>query len=174
MRKPATPNPLRGFFVRRTPRACHGACDHLRPGRLRASHAACLRCSMLEPAFCARKEGADIESVSTIESILAESLVMRGDFFNTRTGSFRFYATSRHCISRLSPRNSNSEETANNGAAENCSARHGSCYSTFGSLSFEPPSLVARMPFLRSTLAATAPASAVSELESLGVATHLP
>ena len=37
-----------------------------------------------------------------------------------------------------------------------------------GSLSFGPPSFVARMPFLRSTLAATAPASAVSELESLG------
>ena len=29
-------------YVRRTPRAYHGACDRLRPGRLRASHAVCL------------------------------------------------------------------------------------------------------------------------------------
>ena len=58
--------------------------------------------------------------------------------------------------------------TANNGAAENRSGCHGSCYFTFGSLSFQPPSFVARMRFLRSTLAATAPRSAVSELESLG------
>ena len=33
----------RRFSVRRTPRACHGGCDHLRPGSLRASHAVCLR-----------------------------------------------------------------------------------------------------------------------------------
>ena len=99
---------LRGFFVRRTPRARHGACDHLRPGRLRASHAVCLASRTLEPVFCARKEGTDIESVSTTERILAESLVMRGDFFDIRTVPFGFYATSRHCIPRLSPRNSNS------------------------------------------------------------------
>ena len=160
------------FFVRRTPRACHGACDHLRPGRLRASHAVCLGYSTLEPALCARKEESDIESLSTIGSILAESLDMRGNFFDIRTILFGFYATSRHCIPRLSPRNFNlNESTANNGAAENCSARHGSCYSTFGSLSFEPPSFVARMRFLRSTLAATAPASAVAELESLVAST---
>ena len=119
---------LRGFSVRRTPRACHGACNRLRPGRLRASHAICLAFRTLEPAICARKEGADIESVSTIENILAESLFMRGDFFDTHTVP-GFYSTSRHCIPRCSPRNSNSEETANKGAAENCSARHGSCYS---------------------------------------------
>ena len=44
---------LRRFSVRHRPRACHGACDRLRPGRLRASHAVCLRCSTLEPAICA-------------------------------------------------------------------------------------------------------------------------
>ena len=94
--------------VRRTPRACHGGCDHLRPGSLRASHAVCLGYSTLEPALCARKEETDIEGVSTTGSILAESPVMRGDFFDTRTVPFGFYATSRHGIPRLSPRNSNS------------------------------------------------------------------
>ena len=128
---PMTPNPLRGFSVRRTPRACHGGCDRLRPGSLRASHAVCLRCPTLEPARCARNE-TDNESVSTSESILAESLFMRGDYFDIPTVPFGFYSTSRHCIPRLSPRNSNSEETPNNGAAENCSARHGSCYSYSG------------------------------------------
>ena len=57
---------------------------------------------------------------------------MRGDFFDIRTVLFGFHSASRHCIPRLSPRNSNAEETANNGAAENCSARHGSCYSSSG------------------------------------------
>ena len=120
---------LRGFSVWRTPRACHGACDRLRPGRLRASHAVCLRYSTLEPVICARKE-ADNESVSTTRSILAESLVKQRNLSDNQADSFGFYATSRHCIPRLSPRNSNlNEVTANNGAAENCSARHGSCYS---------------------------------------------
>ena len=129
---PTSPNSngLRRFSVRRTPRACHGACDRLRPGRLRASHAVCLASRTLEPAICARIEGTDIESVSTIGSILAESPVMRGDFFDTRTVLFGFSSERRHCIPRLSPRNSNLNAiTANNGAAENCSARHGSCYS---------------------------------------------
>ena len=55
-------------------------------------------------------------------------------------------------------------ETANNGAAANCSARHGSCYSYSGvSLSFVALSHV-RCRSLRSTFAATAPRSAVSEL----------
>ena len=49
---------------------------------------------------------------------------MQGDFFKTQTVSFGFYATSRHCIPRLSPRNSNRNEvTLNNGAAANCSGR---------------------------------------------------
>ena len=162
-----------GLSVRRTPRACHGGCDRLRPGSLRASHAVCLRGSTLEPAICARKEGTDIESVSTTGSIFAESLVMQGDFFDTRTVPFGFYSTSRRCIPRPSPRNSNlNESTANNGAAENCSARHGSCYSR----SLPSRAVVAlsyvRCRSLRSTLAATAPRSAVSELESLAVSSH--
>ena len=97
-----------GFSVRRTPRACHGACDRLRPGRLRASHAVCLASRTLEPFICARKEDADSESVSTTGRVLAESLFMRGDLSFTPAVSFGFYATSRHCIPRLSPRNSNS------------------------------------------------------------------
>ena len=89
-------------------------------------------CSTLAPALCARKE-TDIENLSTAERILAESHFMRGDFFDTQTGLFGFDSTSLHCIPRLSPRNSNLDEvTANNGAAENCSARHGSCYSYSG------------------------------------------
>ena len=99
-------------------------------GSLRASHAVCLRCSTLEPVICARKEGADIESISTTGSILAESSVMRGDFFDIRAVLFGFYSTSRHCIPPRSPRNSNLDEvTANNGAAANRSGCHGSCYS---------------------------------------------
>ena len=169
----ATPNrTLRGFCVRRTPRACHGGCDPLRPGSLRASHAVCLAARTLDPVFCARKEEADIESVSTTGRIFSESLVMQRALFDTQAVSFGFYATSRHCIPRRSPRNSNSEETANNGAAENCSARHGSCYSR----SLPSRSVVAfshvRCRSLRSTFAATAPRSAVSELESLGVSPH--
>ena len=94
---------------------------------------------------------------------------MRGDFFDTQTVPFGFYATSRHSIPRRSPRNSNSEETANNGAAENCSARHGSCYS--GSVLSRAVVALSyvRCLSLRSTLAATAPRSAVSELASLAV-----
>ena len=68
---------LCGFCVRRTPRACHGACDHLRPGRLRASHAVCLLYSTLEPVICARKEEADTECVSTSERIMNWSFVIR-------------------------------------------------------------------------------------------------
>ena len=160
---------LSGFSVRRTPRACHGGCNRLRPGSLRASHAVCLASRTIEPVICARKEGADIESVSTTGSIFAESLVMRGDFFDIRTVPFGFYSTSRHCIPRLSPRNSNSEETPNNGAAENCSARHGSCYSGSNLSRSVVALFYVRCRSLRSTLAATAPRSAVSELESLGV-----
>ena len=62
------------------------------------------------------------------------------------------------------------EQTANNGAAANCSARHGSCCSR----SWPSRSVVAfshvRCLSLRSTFAATAPRSAVAELESLAVA----
>ena len=53
----ATPNhALRLFSVRRTPRACHGACDHLRPGRLRASHAVCLASRTLDPSSALEKK----------------------------------------------------------------------------------------------------------------------
>ena len=97
-------------------------------GRLRASHAVCLLCSTLEPAFRARKEEADIECVSTIGRFLAESSVMRGDFFDTQAVSFGFHATSRHCIPRLSPQNSHRNAiTANKGAAANRSGRHACC-----------------------------------------------
>ena len=65
-------------------------------------------------------------------------------------------------------------ETANNGAAENCSARHGSCYSYSGvSRSVVAVSYV-RCLRRRSTFAATAPRSAVSELESLAVSSRSP
>ena len=77
-------------------------------GRLRASHAVCLASRTLEPVICARKEEADIESVSTTESILAESLDMRGDSFDTHAVPIRLYSASRHCIPRRLPRNSNS------------------------------------------------------------------
>ena len=137
-------------------------------GRLRASHAVCLGYSTLEPAICARKEESDIESLSTTGSLLAESLDMRGGFFDTRTVLFGFHSTSRHCIPHRSPRNSNlNEVTANNGAAENCSARHGSCYSYSGVSRSVVASFHVRCRSLRSTFAATAPRSAVSELESL-------
>ena len=88
IRMTATPNrSLRGFSVRRTPRACHGGCDRLRPGSLRASHAVCLASRTLGPVICARKEDADIESLSTTGKILAESLVMQGDRLFDSDGS---------------------------------------------------------------------------------------
>ena len=131
------------------------------PGRLRASHAVCLRCSTLEPGVCARKEGADIECVSTTGRILAESSVMRGDIFDTQAVSFGFYTTSRHCIPHLSPRNSNPNEvTANNGAAENCSGRR---RVSRWLLPAEPTAQPARHAL---------PPSAVSELESFGDFAH--
>ena len=60
-------------------------------------------------------------------------------------------------------------ETANNSAAENCSARHGSCYSYSGISRSVVAFSHVRCRLLRSTFAATAPRSAVSELESLAV-----
>ena len=71
-------------------------------------------------------------------------------------------------------RKTQAKKTANNGAAENCSARHGSCYSrSWPSRAVAALSHV-RCLSLRSTLAATAPRSAVSELASLGDSTHTP
>ena len=161
----------RFFSVRRTPRACHGACAHLRPGRLRASHAVCLRYSKLEPVICARKEEADIECVSTAGRLSAESLVMRGDFFDTQAVFFGFYATSRHCIPRLSSRNSNLNAiTANNGAAENRSGRLRSV-TAFASTSdaSADSGRFSCAPPLGTGCASPEPPSAVSELESLAV-----
>ena len=171
MTKPATPNPKRyvdsPFGADRAP--VTEPATTFAHGRLRASHAVCLRCSMLEPALCARKRGAGIEHISTTGGILAESSIMRGDIFDTQAVSFGFYATSRHCIPRPSPRNSNlNEVTANNGAAENGSACHGSCYSSLDPSRAVVPFSHVRFRFLRSTFAATAPRSAVSELESFG------
>ena len=127
-------------------------------GRLRASHAVCLGYSTLEPAICARKEEADTESVSTTGRLLAESLVMRSDFFDTQTVSFGFYATSRHCFPRRSPRNSNRNATANHALQRTAPAvtvaailaRTSLVRSWLGSTSvapfFAPPSQLPRQP----------------------------
>ena len=124
-----------------------------------AASAFCVRgfTSTLEPAICARKKEADIECVSPTGRVLAQSLVMRGDFFDNQAVIFGFHATSRHCIPRLSPRNSNLNAiTANNGAAENCSGRQ---RVSRWLLPAEPAAQPARH---------APPPSAVSELESLG------
>ena len=85
---------------------------------------------------------------------------------NSRTHAFfGFYAMSRHCIPRLSPRNSNLNTiTANNGAAENCSVP--AARVTVAAISRPVPSRAVialshvRCRLLRSTFAATAPRSA--------------
>ena len=115
------------------------------------------------------------EGVSTTGGILAESLLMRHDLFDARSVSFGLYATSCHCIPRRSPRNSNRDEvTANNGAAANRSGCHGSCSSSSGVSRSVAASSHVRCRSLRATLAATAPASAVAELESLAVSERTP
>ena len=92
-----------------------------------------------------------------------------GRRFRNRRLSLRRSGFSHHSAAK-----NQREKTANNGAAENCSARHGSCYSR----SWPSRSVVAfshvRGLFLRSTFAATAPRSAVSELESLAVSSVAP
>ena len=68
------------------------------------------------------------ECLSTSDGFSEQSLPMRGDLFQTPAVSFGFYATSRHCIPRLSPQNSHRNAiTANNGAAANRSGRHACC-----------------------------------------------
>ena len=78
----------------------------------------------------------------------------------------------RGVFSHHSAATNQGKKTANNGAAANGSARHGSCYSR----SLPSRAVVAfshvRCLSLRSTCAATAPRSAVAELESLGVITR--
>ena len=127
-------------------------------GRLRASHAVCLGYSTLEPAICARTE-TDSENLSTTENDFAESLVMRGDFFDIRTILFGFYSASRHCSPRRSPRNSNlNEVTANNALQRTATAvtvaavlartslvRSWRCFTSVASF-FAPPSQLPRQP----------------------------
>ena len=144
-------------------------------GSLRASHAVCLGYSTLEPAICARKEESDIESLSTTGRILAESLVMQGDFFDTQTVSFGFYATSRHCIPRPSPRNSNlNESTANNALQRTATAV------TVAAI-LARTSLVRSWRFLTSVASFFAPPSQLPRqpprslsLKSLAQSTHTP
>ena len=60
------------------------------------------------------------ECISTADGSPEQSFPMRGDLFETVAVSFGFYSASRHCIPRLSPRNSHPNAiTANNGAAAN-------------------------------------------------------
>ena len=97
-------------------------------------------------------------------------LVMQGNFFETQAFCFGFYATSRHRIPRLSPRNSNLNAiTANNGAAANCSGASRRVLSASGA------SATFGAVCVRATVGhAPRRASAVSELESLGVSARLP
>ena len=88
---------------------------------------------------------------------------------STKGSGRRFRNLRRSGFSHHSAAKNQREKTANNGAAENCSARHGNCYSYSGVSRSCAPSFLARTRFLRSTFAATAPRSAVSELESLAV-----
>ena len=152
---------LRGLSVRRTPRACHGACARLRPGRLRASHAVCLRYSTLEPVICARNEEADNESLSTNERIRTQPFAMRSLNTSFWTDSLRSSSASSMDFSDSLPHPLRSEETPNNGAAANC---YGRGWLSRWLLPAEPATQPARQP---------APPSAVAELESLGDFAHL-
>ena len=144
--------------VRRTPRACHGACNRLRPRQAPRQSRGLLGVSHAPTALCARKEAADIESFSTTGRISAESLVMQGDLLDTRTVSFGFSATRRHCIPRLSPRNSNRNATANHALQRTAPAvtvaaipvrsrlvRSWPCSTSVASF-FAPPSQLPRQP----------------------------
>ena len=130
---------LCGFSARRTPRACHGACARLRPGRFRASHAVCLRYSTLEPVICARKEETDNESVPTIERIRIELFAMRSVNPSFRADSLRSLSASSSDFSDSLPHPLQNEKTPNNGAAENRSGRLRSvtaCASTSGASAY--------------------------------------
>ena len=168
--RPETPNhTLYGFSVRRTPRACHGACARLRPGRLRASHAVCLRYSTLEPVFCARKEAADIESVSTAERIMSQLFPMRSLNLSFKTDSLHTSSASSMNSSDCFSHPLRSEKTPNNGAAANRSGRVRSvtaCASASGALS--DSGRLSYAPPLGTGCASPHPPSAVAELESLG------
>ena len=124
--------PAHLLCVRRTPRACHGACDHLRPGRLRASHAVCLVYSTLEPFLCARKEAADHESDSTSERIRNQSSAMRILNQSFRLDSLHSSSASSTPIPTAFPDGFRSEVTANNALQRTATGCHGSCYSRSG------------------------------------------
>ena len=151
----------RCLCVRRTPRACHGGCDRLRPGSLRASHAVCLRGSTLEPALCARKNVSADESLSTTGTITKQSLPMRGDSQNSnseasiaRSSDSRFHAASQNPPRSQSTQNKR-RTMALQRTAPGGSACHAGCFRLRLSTTMQP----ARH---------AAPPSAVSELESLG------
>ena len=145
-------------FVRRTPRACHGACDRLRPRQAPRQSRGLLGVSLAPTALCARKEEADIECVSTTGRVLAKSFVMQGDFFGTQTVLFGISATSQRCFPQLSPRNSNRNATANNALQRTAPAvtvaailartslvRSWRCLTSVASF-FAPPSQLPRQP----------------------------
>ena len=134
------------FFVRRTPRACHGACDRLRPRQAPRQSRGLLGVSLAPTALCARKEEADIECVSTTGRVLAKSFVMQGDFFGTQTVLFGISATSQRCFPQLSPRNSNRNATANNALQRTAPA-------------VTVAAILARTSFVRSWLCSTSVAS---------------
>ena len=93
---------------------------------------------------------------------------MRGDFFDTQMVPFGFHSTSRHCIPRLSPRNSNSAKRLTM-ALQRTDPRVTVAAILIRESLVRATSFVARMRLLRSTFAATAPRSAVAELESFGI-----
>ena len=132
MRRQLQNDALCGFYGRRTPRACHGACTRLRPGRLRASHAVCLYYSTLEPAICARKEEADIESNSTTERIMSQSFHMRSLNQSFWLDSLHSSSASSIRIPTAFPPGFRSEVTANNALQRTATGCHGSCYSRSG------------------------------------------
>ena len=100
------------------------------------------------------------ECVSTADGFSEQSLPMRGNLFETSAVSFGFYATSHHCIPRLSPQNSHRNAIkANNGAAANRSGRMRA-----SRWLLPPPSPPAAFP---QPARRAHPPSAVAELESL-------
>ena len=127
----------RHSYVQRTPRARHGACDRLRPGRLRAGHAVCLICPTLESVFCARKRLRQRKQLDNrnnkrpVSSHARPILQHRNDhrrFFGPESARFCQSARRRfpQCAFALPPvfpkpcaHPIRSEQTANNGAAEN-------------------------------------------------------
>ena len=143
-------------------------------GRLRASHAVCLRYSTLEPVICARKEEADNESVSTSERNWNQSSAMRSLKPSFQTDSLHSSSASAKDFSDSLPRPLRSEKTPNNGAAENRSGRLRSvtaCASASGASADSGRSACA--PPLGTGCARPEPPSAVSELESLGDFAHV-